>query len=98
MFSAQAAAHLRFNGIKIDRSVRNNTLYCSIFSNYKANACAGCESTLYMSDFCPSLLIRTNDYVTNQVVATPTSPNVGSMAYGGNTNRDRFGRMRVIHK
>ncbi len=77
--------------------MRNNTLFCSIFSNYKANTCAGCGSTLHMSDFCPSLVMRTNDSVTNQAVATPAVPNVGSLAYRGNTSRDIGGRMRVIH-
>ena len=36
MFSTQAAAHLSYSGKKIDRSVRNKTLFCSIFTNGKA--------------------------------------------------------------
>ena len=33
MFSTQAAAHLSYSGKKIDWSVRNKTLFCSIFTN-----------------------------------------------------------------
>ena len=55
MFSAQAAAHLSYSGKKVDWSVRNKTLFCSIFTNSKARTCDLCQSSLHLSSFCPKL-------------------------------------------
>ena len=55
MFSAQAAAHLSYSGKKVDWSVRNKTLFCSIFTNSKARTCNLCQSSLHLSSFCPKL-------------------------------------------
>ncbi|KAL3876519.1 hypothetical protein ACJMK2_034361 [Sinanodonta woodiana] len=51
-FSLDAAAHLRYNNIVVDWSIRNNTLFCNIFANSKPNACSGCGSTFHGSEFC----------------------------------------------
>lgn len=51
-FSAEAAAHLRYNNTAIDWSIRNNTLFCNIFANVRPNSCALCGSTFHISGFC----------------------------------------------
>lgn len=51
-FSLMAASHLRFNNIMVDWSVRNNTLFCNIFANAKAQSCTHCHSTLHLTNFC----------------------------------------------
>ncbi len=97
-FSAQAAAHLRFHGVKIDWSVRNNRLFCSIFSNYKANCCSECGSTLHMSQFCPS---QTYAVAGNTMEmynkASRVTTTAGSFANRANSTKDLLGRTRVIH-
>lgn len=55
-FSLQVAAHLRYNNIMVDSSVRNNLLFCNIFANLKPNTCNHCNSTLRLSGFCPSIV------------------------------------------
>ena len=55
-FSLQAAAHLRYNIIAVDWSVRNNSLFCNIFASLKPNTCNLCNSTLHTSAFCPTLI------------------------------------------
>jgi len=51
-FSAEAAAHLRYNNTAIDWSIRNNTLFCNIFANVRPNSCALCGSTFHTTGFC----------------------------------------------
>ncbi|XP_052713846.1 uncharacterized protein LOC128187444 [Crassostrea angulata] len=51
-FSLMAASHLRFYNIMVDWSVRNNTLFCNIFANAKAQSCTHCHSTLHLTNFC----------------------------------------------
>ncbi|MES9880562.1 MAG: hypothetical protein ABW185_06725, partial [Sedimenticola sp.] len=97
-FSAQAAAHLRFNNVKVDWSFRNNTLFCSIFTNYRANACTLCGSTLHASQFCPR-------HVYDKVVTPPehnsivprSTFNAGSSTARPNSNTDIWGRQRLTH-
>lgn len=36
----------------VDWSVRNNTLFCNIFANAKAQSCTHCHSTLHLTNFC----------------------------------------------
>lgn len=55
-FSATAAAHLKHNNLKVDWSVRNNTLFCNIFANCAPVTCTHCASTIHTSGFCPRLL------------------------------------------
>lgn len=43
-FSASASALLLNQNIKIDWSIRDNNLFCSIFADHKANAYAVCKS------------------------------------------------------
>ena len=33
LFSARAAAHLKYHNVPVDWSVQNNTLFCNIFAN-----------------------------------------------------------------
>ena len=56
IFSSQAAAYLRYHNIKVDRSVRNNRLFCNVFVNHKPNSCNLCQSTTHSAGFCPQLL------------------------------------------
>ncbi|KAK3099253.1 hypothetical protein FSP39_001635 [Pinctada imbricata] len=53
-FSLTAAAHLRYNNILVDWSIRNKSLFCNIFANSKAASCTICNSTLHTTGFCPS--------------------------------------------
>ncbi|KAK3083306.1 hypothetical protein FSP39_019047 [Pinctada imbricata] len=58
-FSLTAAAHLRYNNILVDWSIRNNSLFCNIFANTRAASCSLCNSTLHTTGFCP--LTKDND-------------------------------------
>ena len=51
-FSLLAASHLNFNNVLVDWSVRNNTLFCNLFANAKAQSCSSCGSTLHQTGFC----------------------------------------------
>ncbi|XP_033119144.1 uncharacterized protein LOC117118615 [Anneissia japonica] len=53
-FSLTAAAHLRYNDILVDWSIRNNTLFCNVFANSRPNTCQFCYSTLHLTAFCPT--------------------------------------------
>ena len=79
MFSAQAAAHLSYSGKKIDWSVRNKTLFCSIFTNSKARTCNLCQSSLHLSSFCPKL----------------TENNAQARFRNSPSTSDMFGRVRM---
>lgn len=83
MFSAQAAAHLIYNNIKVDWSIRNNKLFCAIFANYKASQCSVCESSLHQTSFCPQ--------------ADGARLNSSRHMKGNNNNTDVLGRARVLH-
>ena len=69
VFSAEAAAHLRFSNKKVDWSVRNNKLFTSIFVNHRASSCSLCNSSLHIIAFCPKLLEDKNTRSYN-----PTQP------------------------
>ncbi len=98
-FSAQAASHLRYNSLKVDWSVRNNTLYCSIFTNARANSCANCGSTLHLSSFCPTQ--ETQSWQTSagsgSNVSSPSSWNVVHPANRASVYKDILGRTRCVH-
>ncbi|VDI01036.1 Hypothetical predicted protein [Mytilus galloprovincialis] len=51
-FSLDSAAHLRYNNMAVDWSIRNNTLFCNIFTNIRPNTCNNCGSTFHTSGFC----------------------------------------------
>ena len=55
-FSLKAAAHLKYQNIPVDWSVRNNTLFCNIFADQKPNTCHICHSISHTAGFCPSLV------------------------------------------
>ena len=52
-FSARAAAHLKYQNLQVDWSVRNNTLFCNIFANHKPITCYMCSSISHTAAFCP---------------------------------------------
>ena len=58
-FSAKAAALLHQQHIKVDWSIRDNNLFCTIFAGMKANICGLCSSVNHSSEFCP-LLVNPN--------------------------------------
>jgi len=80
-FSADAAAHLRYNNIPIDWSIRNNTLFCNIFANNKPNTCNTCGSTFHTTGFCN----QSSSNVRNQSCLS-RSP-----------DQDAYGRERVYY-
>ena len=60
-FSMKAAAHLKYQNIPVDWSVRNNTLFCNIFADQKANTCHLCHSVTHTAGFCPQLVAPTGE-------------------------------------
>ena len=58
LFSAKAAAHLRYQNIPVDWSIRNNTLFCDIFADQRPNSCSICQDVTHSSGFCPKLLTQ----------------------------------------
>ena len=64
-FSAKAAALLHQCQIKVDWSIRDNGLFCTMFAGKKINVCGLCSSVNHASDFCP-LLVNTNLKKLNQ--------------------------------
>ncbi|CAC5420044.1 unnamed protein product [Mytilus coruscus] len=52
LFSLDSAAHLRYNNMAVDWSIRNNTLFCNIFTNIRPNTCNVCGSNFHTSGFC----------------------------------------------
>ena len=78
-FSADAAAHLRYNNTKVDWSIRNNTLFCNIFANTRPNACNVCGSTFHVTGFC------------GQSVSAQTKIHVNQKQ----TEPDTYGRERI---
>jgi len=60
-FSLKAAAHLRYQNIAVDWSVRNNTLFCNIFADQKPTTCHRCHSTSHGAGFCPQLTSPNQD-------------------------------------
>ena len=79
-FSADAAAHVRYNNIPVDWSIRNNSLFCNIFANAKPNTCNFCGSTFHTSGFCN----QSPSYVRNQYGQSRSS------------DQDIYGRERVF--
>ena len=58
-FSAKAAALLHQRQVKVDWSIRDNGLFCTMFAGMKINVCGLCASVNHASDFCP-LLVNPN--------------------------------------
>jgi hypothetical protein len=54
-FSGRAATLLSTYNVKIDWSVKDTNLFCSIFAGHKANACAICSSQVHITEFCPQV-------------------------------------------
>lgn len=81
-FSADAAAHLRFNNVVVDWSIRNNTLFCNIFANVRPNSCNTCGSTFHTTGFCA------------QSVSNNQS---GRYFVSQKYDQDSYGREKVFH-
>ena len=81
-FSADAAAHLRYNIIVVDWSIRNNTLFCNIFANVKPNSCNTCGSTFHSTGFCAQS-------VNNNSARYPIGQKL--------SDQDSYGRERLFH-
>ena len=64
-FTAKAAALLHQRHIKVDWSIRDNSLFCTMFAGMKINICGLCSSVNHASDFCP-LLVNPNFKRTHQ--------------------------------
>ncbi|XP_033730724.1 uncharacterized protein LOC117320169 [Pecten maximus] len=82
-FSKRAAAHLRYQNILVDWSIRNNTLFCNIFANLKPISCQRCNSTAHTTHFCPNIL-------------TP-APKIQQNNYKLDSQTDVHGRYRVYY-
>jgi len=54
-FSARAAAALQQLNVKIDWSVRDNNIFCSVFAGHKVSSCRLCGSISHRSEFCSLL-------------------------------------------
>lgn len=80
MFSAEAAAHLRYANRKVDWSVRNNKLFTTIFVNQRAYTCNICNSSLHVAAFCSSQLQEKGDNSRNSI---------------NKSNKDKRGRARI---
>ena len=52
-FSMNAAQLLEEEGIKVDWSVRDQTIFLSLFTGQKANSCLICASVSHDTHFCP---------------------------------------------
>ena len=64
-FSAKAAALLHQRHVRVDWSIRDSGLFCTMFAGMKINVCGLCSSVNHGSDFCP-LLVNPNFKKTNQ--------------------------------
>lgn len=60
-FSAEAAAHLRYNNTAVDWSIKNNTLFCNIFANLRPSPCNICSKTSHTTKFCDRVSQKSND-------------------------------------
>ena len=58
-FSAKATALLHQKQVKVDWSIRDNGLFCTMVARMKINVCGLCASINHASDFCP-LLVNPN--------------------------------------
>ncbi len=98
-FSAQAASHLRYNSVKVDWSVRNNTLYCSILPMLGANSCANCGSTVFTCHRSARLSnpVMATSAGSGSNVSSPSSWNVVHPANRASVSRDILGRSMCVH-
>ena len=64
-FAAKAAALLHQRQIKVDWSIHDNGLFCTMFAGMRINVCGLCSSVNHASDFCP-LLVNPNLKKSNQ--------------------------------
>jgi hypothetical protein len=87
-FSAKSAALLLNYNIKLDWSRRDTTLFCSIFSGLRANACTICTSVAHSSEFCPQINVpKSNNYVSKQVTPNGWDSNNFDKHHKGSNNK-----------
>lgn len=92
-FSAKAAALLHQQHIKVDWSIRDNNLFCTIFAGMKANVCGLCSSVNHTTEFCPLLVNPNFKKGQNQAYAGHTHTN---STYNG-TNASKKQSKTVIN-
>ena len=92
-FSARAAAHLKFNNIPVDWSIRNNTLFCNIFANQRPITCNKCSSITHTTGFCP--LFGQNSIQSSQGKPSFESQNAKTDSYG--RTRIRYGEFEICN-
>jgi hypothetical protein len=85
-FSARAAAALHDLNIKVDWSIRDNSLLSMVVGNARVNACNLCNSTSHTGSFCPLLRIKPSQY---QILKNTQSIN--------SDKEDKYGRSRKTH-
>jgi hypothetical protein len=93
-FSADAAAHLRYNNTTVDWSIRNNTLFCNIFANTRPNACNVCGSTFHVTGFCGQSVSAQTKIHVNQKQTEPDTFGRESINYLGREICNNFNGAR----
>lgn len=95
-FSARAAALLQNHNIKIDWSIRDNNLFCSIFAGHKANACSVCNSLGHVTQFCPQTFkcASNGQNIPSANIVNPKGKQRSNQA-SMSKSTDRWGRPRV---
>ena len=84
-FSARAAALLLNNNVKVDWSVKDTSLFCSVFAGHRATACSICNSLLHQDRFFPQVQNNTTSFNRND--RTYNSMNRESFTSYGNQQR-----------
>lgn len=93
LFSARAAAHLKYQGLPVDWSVRNNTLFCNVFANMKPITCMNCQSINHSVAFCPNMSRASSLQGRN----TQLPFREGNKAMYDNNRNDTYGRPRLSY-
>jgi hypothetical protein len=93
-FSKRSEIYLERH-IKIDWSVRDNNMYCSIFGGARANACALCSSLSHVTKFCA---MQSRGSYRGQVNNSASVPSQSSNFRSNPSQLDFRGRNRVLHQ
>ena len=96
-FSARAAAALEQMNVKVDWSVRDMNIFCSVFAGHKTSACRLCGGFEHKSEFCPLLATsaRKNSGAFNQVQSTKNPSFRSPHMNNSNGKVDSQGRRRI---
>ena len=93
LFSAKAAAQLRYNNTPIDWSVRDNVLFCNIFTNIRPLSCSECDSSIHTTPFCP--LLQQGNHTAARPARSVARPSTNYRRPSPQTT-DSHGRTRVF--